>query len=131
MSFGIAVLDAAGVQTLGMDDFTIQKLAVMTIPASKAGPTTGARTDYILMDVPGYDPSTCLVIITPKVYASYNQPGYPDSWGYTPTYKDLGGTQIAIYTYANRRNPTGIGNNYTNQWVEHVVESVVEVVKVI
>lgn len=130
MSFGIAVFDANSVQTLGMDDFTIQKLAVMTIPASRVGPTSGSRTDYILMDVPCYDPATCFVIITPKAYAGYGQPGYPDAWGYTPTYKDLGGTRIAIFTYVNRRKPAGVGNNYTNEWVQHVVESVVEVVKV-
>jgi len=129
MTHGLAIFDKGGALTLGMDDFTIQKLASLTIPASRAK-GRGVRTDYVLMDVPGYDPSTCFVIITPKAYASYPQPGYPDTWGYTPTYRDLGGTQIGIFTYANYKNPTGIGNDYRDEWAEHVVESVVEVVRV-
>ncbi|WP_439851162.1 hypothetical protein ACTACG_07435 [Pseudomonas syringae] len=127
--YGVRVRDANSVQTLGMEDFTIRKLAVMTIAASrKSG--TGVREDYILIDVPGYDPSKGFVMITPKQYAAYGQPGNPDAWGYVPTYKDLGGTQIAIFTYVNRRRATGVGGNYSDEWVEHVVESVVEIVRV-
>lgn len=78
MSYGLNVFDANGAQTLGMSDFTLQKLAVMNIPAmSSSG--KGVRSDYIIMDVPGYDPSTCYVVITPAIYSS-GQPGYPDSW---------------------------------------------------
>lgn len=127
--YGVRVRDANDVQTLGMEDFTILKLAVMTIPASHTS-GKGTRTDYILMDVPGYDPAKCFVMITPKQYASYGQPGYPDEWGYVPTYKDLGGTKIGIFTYVNRRRATGVNNNYSDEWVEHPVESVVEVVRV-
>ncbi|KPY96960.1 hypothetical protein ALP50_200203 [Pseudomonas syringae pv. spinaceae] len=127
--YGVMVRDANGVQTLGMEDFTIRKLAVMTIPASHTS-GKGTRTDYILMDVPGYDPAKCFVMITPKQYASYGQPGYPDEWGYVPTYKDLGGAKIGIFTYVNRRRATGVNNNYSDEWVEHPVESVVEVVRV-
>lgn len=129
MSFGIAVFDSGGIQTLGMEDFTIQKLASRVIPASRTS-GSGVRSDYILMDVPGYSPDTCFVIITPRAYAAYSQPGYPDAWGYAPTYKDLGGTQIGIFTYVNYRIPTGVGSNYKDSWSEHVVESIVEVVKV-
>jgi hypothetical protein len=130
MNFGMTVFDAIGVQTLGVEDFTIQKLAQMVLPANRAG-GAGVKSDYILMDVPGYDPSTCFVTITPKAYAGYNQPGYPDLWGYVPTYKDLGGTRIGIYTYVNRRRPTGYHDNYVDEWVSHTVECVVEVMRVL
>jgi hypothetical protein len=130
MSFGMAVFDANGVQTLGMEDFTIEKLAQMNLPAMR-NMGNGIRSDYILMDVPGYNPATCFVVITPRVYAGYSQPGYPDLWGYVPTYKDLGGTQIGIFTYVNRRRPTGYHNNYVDEWNEHTVECVVEVVRVL
>jgi len=130
MSFGMTVFDANGVQTLGIEDFTIQKLAQMVLPESRTG-GSGTRSDYILMDVPGYNPSTCFVIITPRKYAGYNQPGRPDLWGYVPTYKDLGGSLIGIFTYVNRRRPTGYRDNYVDEWVSHTVECVVEVVKVL
>lgn len=130
MSFGMAVWDGAGVQTLGMEDFTLQRIAIMTLPArSSAG--QGVKSDYIVMDVDGYDPANCLVLITPKVYATYPQPGYPDSWGMSPTYVDLGGTRIGIVTYVNYRVPTGYKNNYRDMWKEQTVESVIEVVRVI
>ena len=35
MTYGLEVLDAKGVQTLGMEDFTLQRLATMTIPANR------------------------------------------------------------------------------------------------
>lgn len=130
MSFGLTVWDGNGVQTLGMEDFTLQRLAIMTLPARFSG-GLGVNTSSILMDVDGYDPATCLVIITPRVYASYPQPGYSDSWGMTPTYVDLGGTKIGIVTYVNKLNPTGEGNNYTASWIERTVESVIEVVRVV
>lgn len=129
-SHGIEVRDASNIQTLGMEDFTIQKLAAMVVPARYAS-GSGTRSDYILMDVPEYDPSRCFVLITPKVYSPNDQPGYPDGWGYIPTYRDLGGTRIGIYTYVNRKRPTGVRNNYVDEWLERTVESVVEVVKVI
>jgi hypothetical protein len=130
MSYGMAVFDSNGVQTLGMEDFTIEKLAQMYLPAVRTM-GNGIRSDYIVMDVPGYNPATCFVVITPRVYAGYSQPGRPDSWGYVPTYKDLGGTQIGIFTYVNRRRPTGYHDNYVDEWTEHTVECVVEVVRVL
>lgn len=130
MDYGIEVFDANAVRTLGMNDFTIQKLAELLIPASQTS-GTGTRSDYILMDVPDYDPAKGFVTITPRAYASYSQPGYPDAWGYVPVYKDLGGTKIAIYTYVNRRRPTGVGGNYSDEWVAHNVECVVEVLRVL
>ncbi|KGS15126.1 hypothetical protein ALO43_101237 [Pseudomonas tremae] len=127
--YGVRVRDASNVQTLGMEDFTIRKLASMVIPASRTS-GEGIRSDYILMDVPNYDPAKCFVLITPRQYASYGQPGNPDAWGYVPTYKDLGGTSIGIFTYVNRRRPTGVGGRFRDEWIEHAVESVVEVVRV-
>lgn len=131
MSYGLEVFDSNRVKTLGMEDFTITRLATMTIPKNPSGPGArpAPRTDYILMDVLGYDPATCFVLITPKAYSTGGEPR-PYGWGYIPTYKDLGGTQIAIYTYANYRDPTGIGNDYITRWVENSVECTVEVVRV-
>jgi hypothetical protein len=76
MDFGLSVFDANGIKTLGMEDFTLQKLAVMIVPAARGG-GQGNNYEYIIMDVPGYDPATCFVTITPKVYAPYDQPGTP------------------------------------------------------
>lgn len=113
-----------------MEDFTLQKLAHMIIPAERAS-GEGSRSDHILMDVPGYDPARCFVMITPRVYAGYPQPGHPDSWGYVPTYQDLGGTRIGIYTYVNRKRPTGVGGRYADEWISHIVECSVEVLRVL
>lgn len=130
MEYGFWVFDKNEVQTLGMEDFTLQKLAVMIVPAATGG-GRGSNYEYILMDVPGYDPATCFVTITPKVYAPYDQPGYPDTWGGLPTYTNLGGTRIAIYTQINYREPDGGGGGKNREmWTRNVVESVVEVVKV-
>lgn len=127
--YGIEVRDELDRQVLSMEDFTISKLASMVIPASNTY-GTGTRSDYILMDVPGYDPARGFVLITPKAYSPDEQNGYGDGWGMTPSYKELGGTLIAIYTYVNRRRPTGVGNDYKDEWVQNTVESVVEVVMV-
>lgn len=126
--YGVEVRDAQNQQTLSMDDFTIHKLASMVIPASNTF-GQGVRSDFIEMNVPGYDPSTGFVIITPKAYSPNEQSG-GDSWGMVPTYRDLGGTRIAIYTYVNRRRPTGVGNDYVDEWAQNICECVVEVVRV-
>lgn len=130
MTFGLAIFDAHGRQTLGMEDFTIQKLAQRVIPGERSK-GNGVRTDLIVMDVPGYDPARCFVMITPRVYAGYSQPGSPDAWGYAPTYRDLGGSRIGICTYVNRRRHTGVGDNYADEWLVHTVECVVEVLRVL
>ena len=129
MSFGIRVFDGNGVETLGMDDFTIQRLAIMTIPASRSG-GLGVRGDYILINVDGYDPATCFVTITPKAYSPYPQGAGQAYWGCVPTYKDLGGTQIGIITYGNYFEVDYKGD-WIFKWKSEVVESVVEVVRVI
>lgn len=128
MSFGVNVWNASGALTLDMGDFTLQKLAVMVLPANPSGSTVrpAPRTDYILMDVAGYNPSTCYVTITPRFYST----GAAFGRSVIPTYRDLGGTQIAIIPYANYRAPTGTGG-WVERWVESTVECVIEVVKVI
>lgn len=127
--YGIEVANENGVQTFGMQDFTIQKIQSMEIPASRTS-GVGTRSDYILWDVPGYDPAKCFLLITPKYYANYPQDGQASSWGVLPTYRNLGGTQIAIFTYCNRRRPTGVSSNYVDEWIEHVAHSVLEAVRV-
>ncbi|SNB84685.1 hypothetical protein SAMN02745900_04477 [Pseudomonas sp. URIL14HWK12:I8] len=129
--YGVRVSNSNGAEVFGMSDFTLQKMASMILPARTRNWGSGVRSDYILMDVPGYDPNKCFVMITPRVYAGYDQPGYPDGWGYLPTYKNLGGTRIGIYTYVNYRRPTNVGGNYTDQWVENSVECVIEAVRAI
>lgn len=128
MSFGLNVWNESGVLTLDMGDFTLQKLSVTVLPANPSGGAVrpAPRSDYILMDVPGYDPSTCFVTITPRNYST----GSTFGRSVIPTYKDLGGTQIAIYTYVNFRMPNGTGG-WIEQWVESTVECVIEVVRVI
>ena len=51
-------------------------------------------------------------------------------WGCVPTYKDLGGTQIGIITYCNYYEVDYKGD-WIFKWKSEVVESVVEVVRVI
>ncbi|MGN8276752.1 hypothetical protein [Pseudomonas sp. SMN5] len=128
MSFGINVWNESGALALGMDDFTLQKLAVMILPANPSGGIVrpAPRSDYILMDVAGYSPETCFVTITPRYYNT----GALFGRSVIPTYKDLGGTQIAIYSYVNYRRPNGTGG-WLESWVESTVECVIEVVRVI
>ncbi|ROM84890.1 hypothetical protein BK652_09930 [Pseudomonas brassicacearum] len=128
MSFGVNVWNGSGALTLDMGDFTLQKLAVMVLPANPSGGIVrpAPRSDYILMDVAGYNPSTCFVTITPRSYST----GATFGRSVIPTYRDLGGTQIAIIPYANYRFPNGSGG-WIESWVESTVESVIEVVRVI
>ncbi|MEN5036734.1 hypothetical protein [Pseudomonas sp. TWI929] len=131
--YGIEIKNEFGVQTLGMQDFTIQKLASMEIPATEGTRKfgNGTRSDYITWTVPGYDPATCFLLITPKYYAGYPQTGQLSQWGYLPTYKNLGGNNIAIFTYCNRRRPTGVGDDYADEWIEHTAHAVLEAVRVL
>ncbi len=129
--YGVRVSNSNGVEVFGMSDFTLQKMASMILPARSKTYGSGVRSDYILMDVPNYDPEKCFVMITPRVYAGYDQPGRPDAWGYLPTYKNLGGARIGIVTYVNYREATNVGGDYRDRWVDHTVECTVEVVRVI
>mgnify|MGYP003602155034 CR=1 FL=1 len=125
--YGLNVFDSHGVKTLGMEDFTIQRLGWKIIPAITTG-GVGVRSNYdIVMDVPGYDPAKCFVLITPRKYAGYDQ-SISDSWPVLPTYKDLGGTQIGIRTWLNY----GVydGHRYKYYWSAKTVECVVEVMRV-
>lgn len=128
MSFGINVWNGSGALTLEMGDFTLQKLAVMVLPANPSGGVVrpAPRSDYILMDVLGYNSATCFVTITPRNYNT----GASFGRSVVPTYRDLGGTQIAIIPYANYRAPNGTGG-WLESSVENTVECVIEVVKVV
>lgn len=127
MSFGINVWSGSGALTLDMSDFTLQKLAVMVLPANPSGGVAkpAPRSDYIMMDVIGYNPANCFVTITPRYYGT----GAAFGRSVIPTYRDLGGTQIAIIPYANYRSPNGSGG-WSERTVESTVECVIEVVKV-
>lgn len=134
MGFGVSVYDKKGVQTFGMQDFTLQLLYSTVLPATNSGaiPTKGARTDYMIIDAPGYDPATGVVIITPNFYANYEQGPGAKQWGVLPTYKDLGGSKVAIYTYVNYMIPDGGGGGkYVSVWSELTVECTIEVFRML
>lgn len=127
MSFGLNIFDEKGVQTFGMDDFTLQLLYSIVLPASNLN-GIGRRSDYMTIDVPGYDPSTGVVVITPTKYANYEQGAGQPAWGFLPTYRDLGGTSIALYLYVNYGTPDGGGGGkYREIWKQFTVECTVEV----
>lgn len=129
--YGVRIRNENGVQTLGMEDFTIHRLATMEIPAAKSG-GNGTRTDFITWDVPGYDPAKCFLLITPKYYAGYPQDGKTSGWGFLPTYRNLGGTQVAIFVYVNRRRQTGVGSDpWRDEWIQNTAHCIVEAVRVI
>lgn len=127
--YGVEIRNASNIQTLGMEDFTISKIGSMEI-AGSGGQTqgSGTRTDYITWTIPGYDPANCFILITPKVYIQEPQNGlgfYP----VLPTYRNLGGNSVAIYTYVNRRRPTGVSGNYVDEWVSNTVNCVLEAIR--
>lgn len=125
--YGVDIRNANNVQTLGMQDFTISRIGTMEIPASGYLYGSGIRTDYITWTIPGYDPANCFVLITPKVYLPDPQDGR--SAPMLPTYRNLGGGSIAIYTYVNRRRPTGVGGNYQDEWVSNSVGCILEAIR--
>ncbi|MDH2244908.1 hypothetical protein N5J76_02880 [Pseudomonas sp. GD03855] len=102
--YGVEIFDANANLVLGMQHFTIQEIFRVSIPKQGRGSIqTGWRSDYIEFAVPGYDPDKCYVVIKPAVYASYDQPGYDDGFGFTPTFRDIGPGKIGIVTYVNYR----------------------------
>lgn len=128
MSFGIQVFDENEVETLGMDDFTLQRLAIMKLQGFHSS-GNGTRSDYITMDVAGYDPAKCFVLITPQRYAPYPQGASQSYWGCIPTYVDLGGTRIGIITYSNLKNWNASASRFSYSWISQMVESTIEVVR--
>ena len=126
--YGVDIRNANNVQTLGMQDFTISRIGSMEIPASGNLYGSGTRSDYITWTIPGYDPSNCFVLITPKVYLPDPQDGR-GTYPMLPTYRNLGGNSVAIYTYVNRRRPTGVGSNYEDEWVSNSVNCIVEAIR--
>ncbi|WP_422421418.1 hypothetical protein [Pseudomonas sp. GZD-222] len=133
MIYGVEIRSEINIATLDMTDFTLSKIASMDIPATSGGMKSGkgTRTDYITWNIPGYEPGKCFLILTPKVYAGNPQNGQISDWGVLPTYRELGGSSIAIYTYCNRRRPTGVGSNYIDEWIERACATVIEAVRVI
>lgn len=129
MPFGLEIYNSSGVKVLGMEDFTIEKMFQASIP-KRTGGGSGHRSDWIEFSVPGYDPSKCFVVITPSVYASYDQPGYDDEWGFTPVYKDIGLNRIAIIDYCNYYR-VDFNGDYLPYWSLCGVASTIEVVKVL
>ena len=126
--YGIDIRNASNVQTLGMQDFTISRIGSMEIPGSDRATGTGTRTDYITWTIPGYDPANSFILITPKVYVQEPQSGR-GSYPMLPTYRNLGGNSVAIYTYVNRRRPTGVSSNYVDEWVSHTVNCLLEAIR--
>lgn len=129
MAFGLEIYNESGVQTLGMGDFTIEKIFQATVP-KRTGGGSGHLNSPVVFSVPGYNPSTCFVIITPLVYAGYDQPGYDDNFGMTPYYTDLGGTSIGIIDYCNYYL-MDFNGNYNPVHTFGGVASQIEVVRVL
>lgn len=126
--YGVEIRNASNVQTLGMQDFTISRIGSMELPASGNLYGSGTRTDYITWTIPGYDPANCFILITPRVYIQEPQSGW-GSYHMLPTYRNLGGNSVAIYTYVNRRRPTGVGDDYVDEWVSNSVNCILEAIR--
>jgi len=128
--FGIEIFDAETNLVLGMQHFTIQEIFKVDIPKQGRGVVqSGYRSDYMEFSVPGYDPATCYVVIKPSVYAGYDQPGYDDGFGFTPTFRDIGPGRIGIVTYVNWREYRNDNWYYYNR--TNTVAASVVVVKVL
>lgn len=126
MQAGIEINDALGNRVLGMEDFTYQRLFYAYIP-KQSGFGWGWKYTTIEFTIPGYDPETCCVIITPATFASAEQPGYDDGVGFTPYYKNLGGEKIGIVVYHN-----GYSNSNGDQyWSSESVACYIEVVRML
>lgn len=95
--YGIEIYDENGVRTLGMQDFTYTKIFETTIPAP------GASTAVYPVEVPGYDPDTCVVVFKPVTYITGDQPGFlvAGGGGFVPVYRDLGGETIGVIRRAS------------------------------
>lgn len=129
--YGHWVFDAAGVEILGPDDFTLLSLGKYQIPEYIGdGSDAEVYTPTFTLDVPGYDSSSCYLIITPNTYNPNEQLGYshPDD-RFVPTYKDLGGTVIGIYCCQNYGMYTGVSDKYKPSWRARSAACVVEVVR--
>ncbi|WP_312903864.1 hypothetical protein [Stutzerimonas nitrititolerans] len=118
--FGIEAFDENSVKVLGMEDFTFRKIFEAEIPPLvESSPTdfnSYVRTDTLNFTVPGYSPSKCFVVITPKNYAQSAQ-NVDGPWGpFTPYYKDLGGEVIGVVRYI-QDNWYDISNQrYRGRW---------------
>lgn len=103
MSYGIEIFDENGIRTLGMADFTYRKIFEASVPGISDSWTFNRyiNSPYVL-NVPGYDPSTCFVFIAPTgYYGGAQSDGSVSNQLMTPTYRDLGGEQIGIIRFAN------------------------------
>lgn len=91
MSYGIEIYDSSGNRTLGMQDFTYNKIFELYIPAA------GSDTSPYVVNVPGFVDSECVVLFTPATYTQGEQPGFlqGDS-GIVPVYYSAGGTLVAV-----------------------------------
>lgn len=131
MSYGLRLYNSNGVITLDTNDFTLRSLGKLELAATGVNGGSGVRNDYITWTVPGYDPATCYVIITPNAYTSTDQ-GYGQPLGRSlPTYTEPGGEVIRIYTYLNYRDPTGVGSDYKDRWIQYLAGCTLEAVRVL
>lgn len=121
MSYGIEIFDSDGNRTLGMEDFTYNKIFEVVIPRASESDTSS----YIV-DVPGFVDSECIIVFTPLTYSQGEQSGGADGIGFVPVYYSAGGTLVAVV----RR---GLANYYdvSNQrFVDYYTRSSASVMQV-
>lgn len=81
MAYGIQVFNADGTVAVGMSDFTLSKIFEASFSAQNSPPET-------TFTIPGYDPSTCIIVVSPVIYY--------DSYRVLPYYVEKGGEEVVI-----------------------------------
>lgn len=126
MPQGMQIWNEDGEITLDTRDYTFTKIAELIIPGLLQGWTNGNQTEQYVVSIPGYDPETCFILISPTSYLAGEQVGY-DVGGFLPYYRDLGGESVAFIRYSLIRR----GNDLTLAYRYATQDAIAEVFKVL
>jgi hypothetical protein len=108
MSFGIEVFDAGGNKTLGMEDFTYSLIYQQIIPAP------GSNT--LDITVPGFSNENCVVVFTPTVPETGDQPIDDVAAGFVPVYSSPSAGVVRVHRRTLAWWYDGSNNRYVDYY---------------
>lgn len=126
MPQGMQIWNEDGEITLDTQDYTFTKIAELIIPGLFQGWTNGNQTEQYVVSIPGYDPETCFILISPTKYIKGEQP-YSTTEEHLPYYRDLGGESVAFIRYSLVRR----GTDQTRAYLYDTQDAIAEVFKVL
>lgn len=127
MSFGIRVFSDSGVEILNNSDLSVKLIGRYRYTKNTVTSGAGWRSDFERIPCDGYDPSTCIAVITSLV-SDQPQTGFEY---YTPNYVNIGMGAIGLKNYCNFNEPVPGTSNNRDVWRSPKIDCLIEFLEVL